>query len=248
MVGVKMPKQIVYTNPPIKEVTCWIEVVSDMPINDAFLKKFHSKIIDTYPDYNVGKRIPPECLECDKAPENADTYEYENKLTKSMVVIDGDKLTIKLAGEYRSGEKCLDEIHKIYEAYSSLRTINQISNIMLRYLNKIIIIARKLKIEDYFTIYPNVNGTIVNFILGYDIENKEDHLRSRLTFMPTLSKDENASAFILEVKVHPSRNVKVSPEIDAIDTWFEKSHESIKNMFESAITDKTRDIFKEVSK
>ncbi|HJJ43457.1 MAG TPA: TIGR04255 family protein [Methanocorpusculum sp.] len=245
-----MQEHKVYLNPPIIEVICGIHVKSDVKMDNKILSTFHEKIREKFPNHQIESRDQKEG-EVGKeiiGNENVSTHIFANDKTNARVVIDNDNLSIHWLGAHTSGEKLLQDITDVYAAYITVRPISNITELLLGYLNKVNVNSKEISLDEYFTVVPKAIGRVINFIIGYEIAKEEEQHISRLTLTPTLPEKADDSAFLLEIRGYLPNKITLSTEKKDVAEWFAHTHKTIGEIFESAITDKTRALFQNGNK
>jgi len=131
--------------------------------------------------------------------------------------------------------------------YQKIACPKSFKRIDLRYINKIEIAEKSVELADYFSYYPflpeKFPQTHEAFNVRIEIPFVEGRDRLLLTLASTPSEKPDNIAFVLDLDY-----VMVSPEkveIEEVEGWIEKAHTEIENGFESCITEKCRDLFKE---
>lgn len=243
-----MEKQVTYVNPPITEISCEIRFNGQPPINDSMISAFTTEIKSEYPRYTktISKNI--EIIEDQSGIQNKMTetplHQYETDDAQSRIVIDNSHLLIQWKGKsYPTESKRLEMFQDVYEKYLAIIKPESISQIGLRYLNKIHVPGTNPLLEDYFTLYPQLSGTVLNFIIGYDIANEEYQSNSRIVLSPTLPDPGELNAFLMDITVYLTKPGSIAVNKDSMVAWLQNAHSTGQKLFEQTITDKLRDIF-----
>lgn len=241
--------QATYVNPPITEISCEIMFNRKSQIDDSELSTFTTAIKQEYPRYTktISKTISITQNDTNSTEHKITeipVHQYETEDAQSRIVIWDVHLLIQWKGKcYPTESKRLEMFQAVYEKYLSILNPESISQMRLRYLNKIHVPGENPRIEDYFTLYPQLSGTVVNFTIGYDIENEGHQSNSRIVLSPTLPDPGKQNAFLMDITVYLTKPGSVSVNKESVVTWLQGAHSSGQMLFEQTITEKLRGIF-----
>ena len=243
-----MEKQVTYINPPITEISCEIRFNQQSPIDDSVISAFTTDIKQEYPQYakTISKTIDitSDLSGTEHKITETPVYQYETDDAQSRTVIDDARLLIQWKGKsYPTESKRLEMFQDVYEKYLAIIKPESISQIGLRYLNKIHVPGINPLLEDYFTLYPQLSGTVLNFIIGYDIANEESQSNSRIVLSPTLPDPGEQNAFLMDITVYLTKPGSIAVNKDSMVAWLQNAHAAGQKLFEQTITDKLREIF-----
>lgn len=241
-----MEMQATYVNPPITEISCEIMFNRKSQIDDSEISTFTTAIKQEYPRYTktISKTINITHNGTEHKITETPVHQYETDDAQSRVVIAGARLLIQWKGKgYPTESRRLAMFQAVYEKYLAIIKPEGISQIVLRYLNKIHLREENPLLEDYFTLYPQLSGTVLNFIVGYDIVSDDAQSNSRIVLSPTLPDPDEKNAVLMDITVYIPKPGGIAVDKDSVITWLRGAHISGQKLFEQTITDKSREMF-----
>jgi uncharacterized protein (TIGR04255 family) len=134
--------------------------------------------------------------------------------------------------------------------YKEMCQPEKVGKMGIRYINQIQIpyekiLNKKILMEDYFLLYPELPVAISEvhgrFSMGLEIPMPENHLAT-VTFGNAPPDAAGGIKYILDIYdiiQHPI-------SFEAIEALIGQAHENIEKIFENSITDKLRELFEEV--
>lgn len=240
-----------YLNSPLIEVLCEINF-KGAKSGSTIPGYFHKKIEHLYPHVQEGRRIFVENNEENASPKftSEDSTRFLSEDGKQVIQLSRDVLTINsLKGGYSTFEAYLKVIGDAVAAYIEIAKPTEFERLRLRYINLLSIESEedRLSLEDYFNCYPNF--PLVEDAYSYEMQfqvapfNKKHQLFAKIT-SNAVKEDDEAFTFAIDINNLYIHNNE--PDINAILKIASDAHENIGRLFESIITERTRNLFKEV--
>ncbi len=245
-----------YNKPPVMEAV--IDIRCKLPADRPHLvtlKKFCDEIKSTF---KVPALIQSRTTEF-QAGQDAENSSISSKLTDEGYRLDNiasDRVlqvtrtgfTYSHLPPYIDGDKFIDEATGFWDQYTQICSPIDVSRVALRYINQIIIPEKKIEIEEYFELYPNipksipqdVNKLFMNVLMPQSDIDKDAYANINFAFQG--SPDPNSLAFILDFDLHKTF---LAHSYDSNELWkVIRLFKDRKNkLFEASIKDITRELF-----
>ncbi len=164
-----------------------------------------------------------------------------------MIQLAQDLLVVNQLAPYPHFEQWEADIYRALSVYKELARPKSVSRLGLRYINRVVIPGKKIRMDEYFTIYPNLpqklGDTHGAFLIRVEVPMSEQGHVVIITFGSALSPDssETQQEFVLDLYDLFERDQDVDEEI--IRREVRRAHENIVIAFEDSITDKLRELF-----
>jgi len=241
-----------YRKPPIIEALCEISF-ADSAWDDTVPGIFYEQVKDSFPqkqqreiqqaEISLGiteatagvRRLPPRML-------------FVSNEKHRMIQVAKDLLVVNQLHPYPHFEEWEPEVYTALSVYRKLASPKKIVHLGLRYVNRVVILKPQVKMEDYFTIYPNLPKVLGNlrgsFLVQVEIpqSNTTGHTMV-MTFGTAPLPDTNAVGQAFMLDFYCIRKFDESLDEEAIKREVKLAHNSIITAFEESITDKLRKQF-----
>lgn len=240
-----------YDNPPIVEALCEFRFIPSQPWDITIPGLLYDKIKDQFPEkkqkirYDVGFR-PKE----DKMEHRVDTsqlMQFRRSDNSALVQVGPNLLTINHLKPYSTWKDFKPLILKNLERYRNIVEPKGFNRIGLRYINKIDFDKVPIELTDYFNYYPFIPKGLPQihdvFTVRVEIPYEDGRDRLLLTLATTVQEEPAVLSLLFDLDY-----VMVMPEhisFEQASDWIEKAHITIENAFETCITDKCRNLFRE---
>ncbi len=243
----------VYSEPPIVEAICEFRFSSDTEwdltvpglVYDRIKKHFPKK--SQHQIQNVEIKQEEEEI---KQIVNVDTRSAFSTNDKKVLVQLGKRLlAINQLKPYKSWEKFNAKIDIALKTLLSIVEIKGVQRIGLRYTNRIDIPGEYVKLEDYFNFRPSIEEALPKVVLSFKLSSHFPFADERDVCMVQLFSappGKKISSFILDFDYY--LKVPQSTERISLFDWKIEAHSQIEKLFEGCISDKLREIFKEVKR
>lgn len=249
-----MSKQ--YNKSPIVEALCEFQFIPTQPWDLTIPGMIYDKINKDFPhkQQQVGIGIqfkPTEKGGVEHKVESAPArLQFFNQDKTMLVQVGPDLFTVNQLKPYKAWSVFKPLILAQFKIYNSIAKPKGLKRIGLRYINRINIKAASVNLEDFINFYPQLPKDIPqvhsSFLTRIEIpyKNNRDHIL--VTVGSTIPEDTGISSIILDLDYALSQAEGVP--LDETERWLEEAHSIIESVFESCITDVSRQIFEEVKK
>jgi uncharacterized protein (TIGR04255 family) len=152
---------------------------------------------------------------------------------------------------YPHFEEWEPEVYRAFELYLELAKPKSVGRLGMRYINRVVIPGERVRMEDYFTIYPNLpktlGDTLGSFLVRVEVTHEEQGHIVLITFGTAPPPDPNqpAQAFVLDL--YDILQVNKSLDTEHLKEELRRAHENIVVAFEDSITDELRRLFEQES-
>jgi len=174
-------------------------------------------------------------------------YRLSNSKESRIVQLKNDGFAFSHMAPYSNWDTLKHEAGQLWERFRRTARANKLDRCGLRYINRVDIPEQKIEIDRYFRFFPNVPEELEkNDVTGMslNIQIPQNDLECMCTITQGLvasSKPEHVS-FVLDIDLY---RLGISEWKDT-DVWsyFDRLRERKNEIFESCITDKTRELIK----
>ena len=246
-----------YENAPVVEALC--EIFFDGSKWDSTLPGlFFERIKDVYPKK---KELEQSGVEVSVSKDTQDVkvlrgnqrIQFIKDDGSQLVQIEKDLLVINQLRPYPRFVEWKPAIDKMIKLYRELAKPNFIKRVGIRYINRIEIPSNKFKMEDYFYLYPEVPVRLGamhgKFMMRLEIppKNREGH-QLVVTFgtAPVNPSPTSLWMFDLMFDLYDIFTLPPDMSLEQFDRYVLEAHDNIETAFEESITDKMKELFKEV--
>ncbi len=206
-------------------------------IKDKFPKKKKGQT------HHVEIEVNPKGQSLNKTFEEFDQFFSDDE--KTLVRLDKGRLSIHKLKPYSSWGEFYPSINLVFNSYIKNIKIKSIQRIGLRYINNFEIPLSLFDIEQYFNLRPALMGelpqNLASFMVGtiFVFENGRDNMK--VQFLDNPSAIFGKTVFILDIDYFLIKSGSVL--VSEADEWITIAHKNIEDVFEKALTDKTKQFF-----
>ncbi len=241
-----------YKNPPIIEAVCEFRLTPDTKWDLTIPGLMYEKLQGQFPKkeqrlmQEVGMSHGPEGVKQLIRPVERMLFLTEDG--KKFIQAGSNLLAVNYLAPYQSWDILRPSIEMAFEILSEILDIGVLQKIGLRYINKIEIPQKPVKLEDYFEFYPfhgeRLPQNIGTFRVGsiFSFADNRDACKVELT--TAAPDDPDNLAFLLDLDYTLAKPQAVKSEF-ALE-WIEEAHQRIEEIFEGCINNRLREIFQEV--
>lgn len=241
-----------YKKPPIQEVVVEFKFIPGLKWDMTMPGLIYEKVRNDFPERKEQKGIGLQFQKTEKgfahkvipAPPRIQFYKKDKT---ALLQVAPNMLIINQLKPYPTWKKLKPMIDKIFKIYKKVVSPKGLEKVRLRYINKISTHKKEIKIEEYFNLYPKMPENFASNRSGFitRIERPYKDSRDHLLITMGLSPPEKPSeiSIILDLDY-----IMDQPDVISINDykkWLEEAHSTIEETFESCITKKTRNLFKE---
>jgi len=240
-----------YANPPIVEAVCEFRLSPDTPWDLTVPGLLYEKLKEEFP--HKESRLMQE-MEIKKGPggvqQEVRTSERILLFTKGrkLFVQVGPRLVaINSLSPYPTWADFHPKIERTWQALRNTVEVKGVERIGLRYINRITVPISQ-PIEEYFAFHPlvgpNLPQKMMSFSVGAEFALHEGRDRCRVQLMTAAPESSETSTLFLDIDYFLAR----PKGIDLADAlaWVDEAHDKVESIFEGCITDRLRELFREV--
>lgn len=240
-----------YENAPITEAIIDLRVARCAELTIEKLKTSCDKIITEYPNiepqFEVSGKIEvqPGVSASTSAQQEQIGYRCTSKDWKYICQSRINGLTFSRLAPYESWQPFRDKAKQCWDNYRNSTKPTEITRLAVRYINRIDIPHQTVELKDYFRTSPEVPPDMSKSIAGFftQLRIRQNDIAAQLLLNQAVvpSSHEGVTSIILDLDLFRENDVpQDEPEIWA---FFETLHARKNDLFESCITDKTRELF-----
>lgn len=237
-----------YENSPIIEALCEFRFEPDPQWDLVMPGLIYDELKDTFPkrEHRVVVNAPTDTRA--RFPYG-EAVNFLRKDERAAILVGPNVLSVNHLRPYPNWDRFLPLIKRGLAAYLKVAEPKNLRSIELRYINDIEIADRNAELGDYFNLRPSIEQSSLRnfaaFITGIQLpyEDSRDTLRIE---MRGSYNDENSFTHVtldLDYFLVESGNISLVN----VDEWIDTAHNHIEEAFEACITDKTRQMFEEVT-
>lgn len=239
-----------YRNPPVVEALCEV-FFAGSAWDDTVPGRFYDQLQERFP-VKRQREIQEAQVSLSSAGEAsaavrrlAPRIQFLSKKEDRMVQLGKDLLVVNQLRPYPSFEDWEPVVHEMIGIYRELAKPREVEKVGVRYINRVMIPGAKVRMEDYFTIYPQLPKAMGDlhgpFMVRVEVPAGKGKHVTLITFGTAPSEQAAVSAYLLDLYdiLKPAR------ELTAKDLQREvrAAHDHIERAFEGSITDHLRDVF-----
>lgn len=240
-----------YKHPPIVEALCEFQFIPSQPWDITIPGLLYDRINNEFPvkqqKRRVGFDFRPKKGGLEQEVKMSQLMQFFRPDKSALVQVGLDLLTINYLKPYSTWENFKSLILNNLKVYQDIAKPKGFKHIGLRYINRIDFDKESIELSDYFNYYPFIPPKLPQIHKGFNVSIKIPYEEARdlliLTIKSIISKKPRVLSLLLDLDY-----IMVKPESVPIiqsSEWIERAHSIIENSFESCITDKCRNLFKE---
>jgi uncharacterized protein (TIGR04255 family) len=164
-----------------------------------------------------------------------------------MIQLAQDLLVVNQLAPYPHFEDWEPDVYRALRIYRELAQPKNVARLGLRYINRVLIPEKQIRMEDYFTIYPNLPQRLGDmhgsFLVRVEVPQSDQGHTVVITFgtAPPPPAQEAGQVFLLDLYDLLTMNQLVDEEV--LKREVRTAHDNIVVAFEDSITDKLRALF-----
>lgn len=241
-----------YRNPPIIEAVCEFRLPSDSKWDLTIPGLIYERVSSDFP--NKEQRLVQE-VEITQGPQGV---QQQIRSSERVLFLTDNRKTLIQLGPHLLAVSCLKpyptwdgfkpKIEKAFSALTDTVDVKGLQRIGLRYINRIEIPGKPIRLEDYFEFYPFLGRNLPQNMESFMIQcllpffDRRDSCRIQLT--NALAENPDNIGFLLDLDYFLARSQDVLAN-DALK-WVESAHQKVEEIFEGCITERLKEIFQEV--
>lgn len=240
-----------YKNPPVVEAVCEFRLTQDTPWDLTIPGLFYERVKTAFPhrEQRVVQEVdltqePQGLQQRIRTSERVLLFTQDRKM---LIQLGPRLLVVNALRPYPTWQGFKPRIEMAWSELQRVVEISGLERIGLRYINRIKLPEKDVKLDKYFGFYltlgPRLPKNIVSFIAVAEFLYNEDRDRCRVRLEPARDSAEESTCMLdIDYFLARSRAVEVA---DALQ-WVEEAHSRVEEVFEGCITDRLRALFEEV--
>lgn len=154
--------------------------------------------------------------------------------------------TLSRMRPYECWEDLRDEAMRLWPLYRAVAKPSRVTRLAVRYINKIDFSGERIELSEYLNVYPELANSsqepIERYFMQFSSSQGKTGFKSIINQAGTASGVLGGVSVILDIDLFLDTDVPQTEE----EIWavFERLHTRENEIFESCITDKTRELFK----
>lgn len=248
--GESVARRRKYRKPPVYEALCEL-FFSDSTWDDTIPGRFYERVKGSFPIKEQKEAFQAEVAFSRAGEASAGVRKMPPRMqfcTSSrdrIVQVGQDLLVVNQLQPYPHFEVWEPVIYSMLDVYRDLAQPKAIARLGVRYLNRIVVPAPRIRMEDYFTIYPQLpmelGDTHGPFMLRLEVPDKRPDSAIFITFASTPSEGPDETAHLLDI--YCVRGAGVPGGSEQVREVVREAHEAVEIAFESSITERLRRLF-----
>lgn len=242
-----MTSQAEYKNPPIVEAIIDIKFAQNPSLTIDLLEGFHERVANDYPNIQDILHANGPIRPVGPPPEiRIAGFNFLNGDNSRLIQVRMDNLILNFTGKYCGWDQFYTTSHQIWSTFIESCGDQNVSQVSLRFINKISIPEASVDLKEYFNIYPEsvlpLPQHLSDFFMhvSMQLDNPECSLNI-VQMMDKLQSDQGLS-FILDLSYVKSFDQK--PSEDQLWDFVSGLRMAKNRIFQDSITAKTKDLFK----
>jgi uncharacterized protein (TIGR04255 family) len=247
-----------YNNPPIMEAVCEIKFGKDTKWDITIPGIIYNEVMTEFPhkeqhaiqEVNVSSEnnAPTKKPMARTQIRTINLARFLSVDKKAMIQVGERVLLVSRLTPYQSWSDFNNHIRYAFKVLSQKVIINSIQRIGLRYINRIVVPKKDMRLDDYFEFRPflgeGLRKPYTSFIVGCIFPFNNDNDSCKVELSQAVAESNDVSAFMLDIDYSLSKPQSI--EVNQSLEWVDKAHEEIEGIFESCISRSLRELFGEV--
>lgn len=240
-----------YKSAPIMEAVIEIRVQPVESFTHERLKEISEPLRKDFPKQTEMHRVEMGLALHPDQPADVRTKQtpYGIRLAKEndsrILQIRRDGMAYSHIAPYSEWRSFRAEAYPLWQGYRKIAHEGEITRCGLRYINRVDIPAARIEIEDYFSLYPLIppkmpNVDIDGMLLNLAMPQPDLGCRATVTQAMTAPAKEGHVSVILDIDLF-RENIGKWPDSE-VWAYFDKLRDRKNEIFESCITDRTREL------
>ena len=239
-----------YRKPPVVEALCEV-YFADSTWDDTIPGTFYERIKKEFPRRQQ-REIQEAQIALGRGTASAGVQRlppWMQFLTEKgdlMIQIAENLLVVNQMRPYPHFEEWEPVIYRALAVYSEVALPQKVGRIGLRYINRIETPGKRIAMEDYFTIYPQLPKSLGNthgpFLVRVEVPQAEQGQMVLITFGNdvTAAHAEGKQVFMLDL--YHIATIDVPPDEIELKKQIQQAHDNVVMAFEDSITDRLRNL------
>lgn len=170
-------------------------------------------------------------------------FTSKDKLQVFQAHVDG--FTFSRLGMYESWQVFRDEACRLWRIYRTEFNPQTLRRLAVRFINRIDIPKDEIDLKDYFRTSPEISPDLPQKLDGFFMQLRlpQSDIKAGALINQTMVEPTQPDRISIILDIDVFRNAELPQEEAAVWNYFEQLHDRKNLLFESCITDKTRELF-----
>jgi uncharacterized protein (TIGR04255 family) len=240
-----------YAKPPVIEALCEI-YFAGRSWDSTVPGRFYERVKTDFPERR--QRVVQEAL-ITMGPEQATAglrqlppwMQFVSDERHRMIQLAENLLVVNQLSPYPRFEEWEADVFRALRVYRELAQPETVVRMGLRYINRVVIPGERIRMADYFTIYPHLppslGDTHGSFMVRVEVPQSAQGHTVVITFgtAPPPSAGDAAQAFMLDL--YDILHIGTAVDEEVVKRELRQAHANIGLAFEDSITDALRKLF-----
>lgn len=239
-----------YPNAPITEALIDVQVELPKRFTVADLEKVHAEEKSAYPIKKNRYLLMGQMQFGEQVAAAASSKQigflYKSQDGKQIFQAKLDGFTMSRLAPYERWESLRDEARRLWDVYRSVAKPTKVTRLAVRYINRLDLPLPVPDLKEYLRTVPEIAPDLPQDLAGYFFQLRipMEDITSTLLVNQTIIEPSrpNVVSVVLDNDIY--RDADVPQNEDAVWDFFEVLRVRKNDVFESSITDRTRELFK----
>jgi uncharacterized protein (TIGR04255 family) len=241
-----------YRNPPVVEALCEV-FFAGSSWDDTIPGRFYDQVKDAFPErrqqemHEAALSFTPSGGAKAGIRKLAPRMRFVSKPGDRLIQLGRDLLVVNQLRPYPRFEKWAPIMESALKNYEDLCQPQSVARLGVRYINRVEIPAGRVRMEDYFTVYPTLPALMGDthgaFLVRFEVSGQKAGHIVMVTFATAPVEKPDTLAFLLDLYdiFQPDPGIAIGQVQDEVKT----AHDCVEAAFEGSITDRLRALFEE---
>lgn len=239
-----------YPNAPITEAIIDLRVELPETVKVADLEKVHAEEKAAYPTKKnrnlvIGQMQFGEQVAAATSSKHVG-FLFTSKDEKQILQARLDGFTMSRLAPYERWESLRDEARRLWDVYRSFAKPTKVTRLAVRYINRLDLPLPVPDLKEYLRTVPEVSPDLPQDLAGYFLHLRipMNDIKSTLLVNQTIIEPSGPNVVSVVIDNDLYRDADVPQDEDAVWAFFEELRFRKNDVFESSITERTRELFK----
>lgn len=238
-----------YPNAPITEALIDLRVKMPKGTTVEDLEKIHAAEKSAYPAKKQRRLVSGQMQIGEAVSASADVkdlgFVFTSKDKKQVFQARLDGFTMSRLAPYESWSVFCEEARRLWNQYCTVVKPEKIVRLAVRYINRLDLPLPVSELSDYLRTVPEISRDLPQGLAGYflNLQIPMEDMKSTLLINETIIEpaEPNVVSIVLDIDLY--QDCEVPQDEDGIWEAFERLRTRKNQVFESSITDRTRELF-----
>jgi uncharacterized protein (TIGR04255 family) len=234
--------------PPLIEAVCELRLDPSLPWDLTMPGRLFEKLQTQFPErrQTLGFEVKMNAQSLSQSPEyrQIENLQFLSPDKKDVVQVREHAVSMSRLAPYEAWEKYKPTVLGVFERFRDVAGDSTIARVGLKYINRIVVPKREIRLEEYFELYPQVGSKLPQshgpFLVGvvFPFEDS-DWLRAEITSANPDVPDQYHVLFSLDYYATGGELIT----FEGLPRWLETAHERIEEAFRGTLKTVTMQLF-----